>query len=263
MTTAAITCRPRLAVSGSKVNTKLVLADTDEPFRVTLPADGDTHAKVEGMRHPDAYVLGLEDTRVVVDAAMNNTIYTLSASAEFSEDDRTMNQILSILNLTDMTHTIQAVIESPYLNHHDKNWVFAGGIANVVYGWYPSIKIGAVDPTRATLRIHTTIPSPSSFESMRGSTNGVLFEDEWWFVTHAVTYRPGQRRKYLHRLVVLDSRLATVVRHSLPFMFEQSSDVEYCLGLFVDASGLTFGYSVRDRSSKMLEISWRDVDELF
>jgi hypothetical protein len=98
---------------------------------------------------------------------------------------------------------------------------------------------------------------------MRGSTNGVLYKNEWWFVTHAVIHRPGQLRKYLHQLVVLDRSMSAIVRHSLPFTFEKGSDVEYCLGLKVEDAGLVFGYSVRDRSSRILSVKWSNVGCLF
>lgn len=249
--------------AGNQVNTKLVRADSDEAFQVQLSPEIQAHAETNGLLHPDAYILGLEDTRVVRDYSKNDTIFTLSASAQYSEDGRTMNQVLSVLDLTEMTHTIHGVIKGPYGNRHDKNWVFAGGLDKVVYGWHPSIEIGAIDQAKGEFGIHTTIPSPLSFDGMRGSTNGVLYEGEWWFVTHAVIYRPGQRRKYLHRLVVLDGDLTTILRHSLPFTFEENSDVEYCLGLSVNAMGLRFGYSVRDRSSRILAVAWRDVGEFF
>lgn len=175
-----------------------------------------------------------------------------------------MSQVLGVLSLTDHTLTIQAVLEGPYPDRTDKNWVFAGGLDNVVYGWHPSIEIGAIDPERdVRLHLHTSIPSPASFHGMRGSSNGVRYREEWWFVTHAVIYRPGQMRKYLHRIVVLDKDLSAIVRYSLPFTFEEGSDIEYCLGLKVADAGMVFGYSVRDRSTKLMHVGWENVGYLF
>ena len=249
--------------AGERVSTKLVWADTDEAFEVRLSSEFQGHAGVDHLVHPEAYIQGLEDTRVVRDASHENTIFTLSASEQYSDDGRVMNQVLGILDLERKTHTIDNVIHGPHPERHDKNWVFAGGIDDVVYDWYPAINIGSINRTSATLNIHTTIPSPRSFDGMRGSTNGVLYQDEWWFVTHAVIYRAGRMRKYLHRLVVLDRDLKILRQYSLPFTFEAGSDVEYCLGFKVDDTGLTFGYSVRDRSSKVMRLDWRDVGSLF
>ena len=174
-----------------------------------------------------------------------------------------MSQVLGVLNVPQRTLTVHAVLEGPYPGRHDKNWVFAGGLDNVIYGWHPSIEIGAIDPDRdSRLHLHTSVSSPASFLGMRGSTNGVLYRGEWWFVTHTVIYRPGQMRKYLHRLVVLDHDLSAIVRHSQPFTFERGADVEYCLGLKVNVLGFVFGYSVRDRSTRILHAKWEDVGVL-
>lgn len=249
--------------AGERVSTKLVLADPEEPFEVMLSPAFKSRAAGDHLLHADAYILGLEDTRVCRDYARNGTVYTLSASQQYSKDGRIMNQVLAVLDLQAKQHIVQNVIQGPYPGRHDKNWIFAGGIDNVIYGWYPIIEVGAVDLKEAMLRIHTSIPSPASFEGMRGSTNGVLFQDEWWFVTHTVIYRPGQLRKYLHRLVVLDKDRKGIVRYSLPFTFEERADVEYCLGLRVETAGLTFGYSVRDRSSRVMSVGWMEVGGLF
>ena len=115
----------------------------------------------------------------------------------------------------------------------------------------------------ARLQIHTSIQSPPSFFGMRGSTNGVLYRDEWWFVTHAVVYRPGSDAQIPASTGGTDQSLSAIVRHSLPFTFEPGSDVEYCLGLKVDDAGLIFGYSVRNRSSRVLSAQWSKVGHLF
>jgi len=250
---------------GHKVMTRLISSATDEIFEMKVSdalLGTTTH---EALHHLDAYILGLEDTRAVVDSSRNNTIFTLSASQEYSLNAKVMSQVLGTLSLADHTLTIQAVLQGPYPDRHDKNWVFAGGLNHVVYGWYPSIEIGSINLEQqdARLHIHSAIPSPPSFHGMRGSTNGVLYKNEWWFVTHAVIYRQGQMRKYLHRLVVLNQNLSAIVRHSLPFTFEKGSDVEYCLGLKVEYAGLVFGYSVRDRSTRILNVQWSHAGCLF
>ncbi len=252
---------------GEKVNTRLMIQEPEEylsvewseRFRSTLSVpEGEA-----SFHHPDAYVLGLEDTRLVTDSHRAGTIYTLSASAEYSRDAGTMNQVLGILDMPAKTLWIQGVIRGPQENRHDKNWVFVGGLDHVVYDWYPAVQIGSIDVKALALELHTHILSPNTFRDMRGSTNGVLYNHEWWFVTHSVIYRPQQMRKYLHYLVVLNDDLTSISRYSLPFTFERGSDVEYCLGLKVDATALTFGYSVRDRSTRVMTVPWGDIGQLF
>jgi hypothetical protein len=98
---------------------------------------------------------------------------------------------------------------------------------------------------------------------MRGSTNGVLYQEQWWFVTHSFIYREGQMRKYLHHLIVLNQELSAIVQYSLPFTFEKGSGVEFCLGLKVQESGIVFGYSVREMSTRILSVNWTEIGLLF
>lgn len=133
----------------------------------------------------------------------NAPIYTLSNSWEYTRVSGHINQVLSILDPTTWTMTIQDVIKGPNPLHHDKNWVYVDSFQNIVYGWYSSIQIGAIDLVASELVVHTSIESPKSFSSMRGSTNGFMHEDEWWFVTHTVLHRPGQLPlQYFHQLRV-------------------------------------------------------------
>jgi hypothetical protein len=78
-----------------------------------------------------------------------------------------------------------------------------------------------------------------------------------------VKYRSGRRRIYTHRMVILNSEMSQILRYSLPFTFNSESDIEYCLGLKADNEGLTFGYSVRDKSSWTLQCSWGEIEQYF
>ncbi|KAM3569088.1 hypothetical protein VYU27_008807 [Nannochloropsis oceanica] len=249
-------------VSNDKIKTKMLVAETNEWISVTESPAFAVVAAQEKLHYPDVYETGLEDTRFLVHGK-NAPIYTLSCSFEYTRMSGRINQVLSILDPKTWTMTIQDVIRGPNPEHHEKNWVFADGLQNIVYGWYPSIQIGAIDLAASELVIHTSIKSPKSFSSMRGSTNGVLHENEWWFVTHAMLDRPGQLRYYSHRIVVLDEHLKSITRYSLPFTFEQDADTEYCLGFKADDAGVTFGYSVRDRTSRTLHVDWSEVLLLF
>jgi hypothetical protein len=168
---------------------------------------------------------------------------------EYTRNEQHMNQVLGILDPKDWTLTIQNVIKGPSGERTDKNWAFVGGIDRVVHEWYPSIKIGHIDLDEGELVIDRSIPAPPSYLNMRGSTPGVLYNDEWWFVTHMIKHRSGERRVYTHRIVVLNLDLSIVTRHTLPFTFNADADIEYCLGFRVVSDGLMFGYSVRDHSS--------------
>ena len=249
-----------------QVKTKLLVAETGGWVTVTESPSFAAVASTETLHYPEAYVLGLEDTRFLVAEAAEEgraIIYTLSSSREYSRSLEQVNQVLGILDTKSWTMRIVDIIKGPRMDRHEKNWVFVDGVHNIIYDWYPSIQIGAIDLNQSALNIHTTIASPHSFSEMRGSTNGILYREEWWFVTHSVVHRSGQLRQYNHRLVVLDRHLGFIARYTMPFTFERNADVEYCLGLHVTDMGLTFGYSVQDRSSRILRTRWEEIEQLF
>ena len=250
--------------NGDHVRTRLLSVTTDEEFEIDLSETFKDLAIRDGLHQADAHRLGLENTRAIVDFARNNTIFTLSASQEYSRSPGVVSQVLGTLSLTERKIQVEAVLKGPYADRHDKNWIFAGGLDNIVYGWHPSIEIGALNPLNDTrLHLHTSIPSPKSFGGMHGSTNGILYQEQWWFVTHSYIYREGQMCKYLHHLIVLNHDLSAIVRYSLPFSFEEGSDIEFCLGLKVEDSGIVFGYSVREKSTKILSVKWTEIGRLF
>jgi glycosyltransferase involved in cell wall biosynthesis len=201
---------------------------------------------------PSASILGLEDTRIV---RHDGCLYTLSASTEYARFPGLISQVLGKLDVDRGIHTLVAVLDSPLQKPWEKNWVVAGSLDRVIYRWYPSIWVGRIDVASQTL-VHThSIPSPPSFLGMRGSTNGVFYDNLWWFVTHTTIYDRGPVRKYMHRLVAMDKDLCHVEFASSPFVFEPVADVEYCLGFRVLPDGTaTFAYSVRDRLPRELQI---------
>lgn len=207
--------------------------------------------------HPHVQVRGLEDTRVVGDAG-DGAFYTLSASCEYGRSPEAISQVVGRLDLGAGEHTVLAAIASPFDSPCEKNWVAAGSLERVVYRWYPDIWVGRVDLASETLQHTHSIASPGSFLGMRGSTNGVLFRGRWWFVTHTVVgTTAASPRRYAHRLVALNEALTEVAAVSKPFVFEPGADTEYCLGLRIVADNggtACFGYSVRDRLPRTLEI---------
>ncbi|KAM3570130.1 hypothetical protein VYU27_007791 [Nannochloropsis oceanica] len=197
---------------GDHGRSRLLSAATDKDFEIVLSETFEDRVVRDGLHHDDAYILGLEDTRAVVDVKCNNTIFTLSASQEYSRSPGVISQVLGTLNLEERKIQVEAVLEGP---------------------------------------------------GMRGSTNGVLYREQWWFVTHSHIYREGQMRKYLHYLVVLNQELSAIVRYSLPFSFEEGSDIEFCLGLKVEESGIVFGYSAKEKSTKIMRIHWPEMGRMF
>ena len=125
-----------------------------------------------------------------------------------------------------------------------------------VYEWYP-LKIGTlVDEATHVIDFHTTIDTPHSFKFLRGSTNGVVYQQEIWFMVHGVG-KIGYT--YYHKIVVLDAQTLHVRRHSYPFKLE-GLHTEFCLGLDVDekTKTMTIAYSILDGTSVLRRIAlWK------
>jgi glycosyltransferase involved in cell wall biosynthesis len=142
-----------------------------------------------------------------------------------------------------LTPTICA---SPENNECEKNWCYVAddGVLKIIYKWSP-ITIGCLVGDR--LKIDTrNYETPAFFKHLRGSTNGIPYGNEIWFMTHMVEY--STPRVYYHCIIILDRATLKYKRHSILFKFEKTQ-IEYCLGLVVEDKRLIFGYSKMDRET--------------
>ena len=140
-------------------------------------------------------------------------------------------------------------------NQHtvEKNWVMFAYPEDpvpiyMVYNWYPLV-IGKVNGD--TFDITNTIQTPYLFKYIRGSTSGVLVDDEIWFLCHVVSYE--DRRYYYHIMIMLDQKTLQLRRTSKMFTFEKEK-VEYCLGMDVKGDEVRLGISIMDRQTKYMSV---------
>ena len=145
-------------------------------------------------------------------------------------------------------------------NDIEKNWVlFTDDKLKCIYNWYPLIIGDIVDNTFLTTH---TIETPHFFKYVRGSTNGVVIDNEIWFISHIVSYE--DRRYYYHLFIVLDPTTFSVKRYTKLFTFEKEK-VEYTLGFvyYKSTDEFLIGYSTMDKTTKFMNISRSSVDKLF
>jgi hypothetical protein len=80
----------------------------------------------------------------------------------------------------------------------EKNWVlfhdFEKG-EKCVYEWSP-LTIGNIDVNGKFESTSTDSEVPYFFKSLRGSTNGIIIDNEIWFISHIVSYEDRRRRMY-------------------------------------------------------------------
>jgi hypothetical protein len=125
-----------------------------------------------------------------------------------------------------------------------------------VYTWWPLV-IGDLS-NQSFVETHRYASAPSCLKHVRGSTNGVLIDDEIWFLCHTVSYE--NRRYYYHLWVILDSGNYGVKRLS-PFFTFEGEKVEYALGLMYekDTDELIVGYSVLDKTTQFLVLDKKSL----
>jgi tetratricopeptide (TPR) repeat protein len=150
----------------------------------------------------------------------------------------------------------------------EKNWVLFSDNAklNVIYKWYP-LTIGEYtnnddgENSTITFTETNTIQTPEIFRWFRGSTNGVVMDDEIWFMVHLVS--DETRRYYYHVFVILDRNTYAVKRYTVPFSFEKEK-IEYTLGFVYMKENDQFliGYSTNDCTTKYMVVPKKNITML-
>ena len=166
-----------------------------------------------------------------------------------------------------------SVVETQWNKGCEKNWVFFDE-DRVIYSWFP-LTIGKIidKQTQDTdtdknqdqnqgkndneiggdsvakkpswfLELLEEKQMPNFFRHVRGSTHGCEFQNEIWFLCHAVEY--SQPREYYHFFAVFDKATMNIKRWSHLFKFE-GEKIEYALGLIVECDRIIVSYSKWDR----------------
>ena len=140
--------------------------------------------------------------------------------------------------------------QSPLGRSCEKNWCYfhdAAGELRVMYDWSPLTVGKVVDGQLEILTMNKSVPP--FFRDVRGSTHGMRFGGELWFLCHIANYTTP--RTYYHLLVVLDGTTLELKRHSILFKFADES-IEYALGLIVECERILISFSRFDRTSAVL-----------
>ena len=146
----------------------------------------------------------------------------------------------------------------------EKNWVICCKEEKLfyIYEWFPLTicQIDKVSNDVTDLKIiHKNSQLPELFKFLRGSTNGVVIDGEYWFICHLV--HETNLRYYYHVFVVLDLDF-NFIKMSSMFTFE-NKHIEYCLGLQFRDDKFLLGYSTMDRTSRFIQVDKSEINELF
>jgi tetratricopeptide (TPR) repeat protein len=224
-------------------------------------------------RDYDDLYIGMEDVRIMPYRGKLN----FNANRGLGPTSGTMVIEHGQINLKSRS-TLSHLVEIDGQHSIEKNWVLFENLdkeckeLKTIYGWYP-LRIGAIkdhpdskidekkNPVKKMAITHE-YPTPNFFRWVRGSTNGLLIDNEIWFICHLVSYE--DRRYYYHLFVTLDSKTMELKRYSRLFTFEREK-VEYTLGIVFmkESQEFLIGYSVLDRETKYVAVSKSEIEGLF
>jgi len=153
------------------------------------------------------------------------------------------------------------IMSSPLNIENEKNWVLFEHQKKLkcIYNWYPII-IGDLDMNYGNFVKTHSINTPVLFTVVRGSTNGVIVDNEIWFLCHIVSYE--NMRYYYHILVCLNKNTLELKRFSNLFTFSKEK-VEYTLGFIqVNPREFMIGYSLMDKKTEFMLVKKSDLDKI-
>jgi hypothetical protein len=209
----------------------------------------------------DNYYIGLEDIRYQRLVDENNIVtYTYNANRCTKEGNIKVEH-----GTIDMNNKIKKCLNSQILTKEgerkiEKNWVLfeKNGTEYCIYEWSP-LTIGNIN-TNGNLEIsHKNSNVPSFFKDLRGSSNGIVINDEIWFICHLVSYE--KRRYYYHIVVVLDINTFALKSYTDLWTFEKNP-VEYTLSMLYVQNKFLIGYSIMDKETKYTTISKHIFDNM-
>jgi len=186
---------------------------------------------------------GIEDVRIFnysdklyyIGSTLNETTNTIAiTSNEYS------------LNADETRYEMNKKIIIPSFyndNRIEKNWCFFEYKQKMcfVYKWYP-VTICQIDYNNNKLNLlECKVIKNNFFKNVRGSTSGVLFNNEIWFLLHK-----SINNDYLHFFAVFDIDM-NLVRYSHLFKFNKCK-IEYCIGFIIENDRTILSFSSLDTS---------------
>ena len=198
----------------------------------------------------DRSCLGLEDVRLF---AKDDRVHYTATTMEYSYNDA-IRIVTGEYDMEQNECINNTCLVPPTETSCEKNWIVMND--HIIYNWHP-LQVGAV--TGNQLHITFTKPTPLIFNRYRGSTHGIEYQNEYWFVTHGIM--DCFPRKYFHQLVILDKEF-NLKRYTVPFYFDTFA-VEYCIGFLILEDVLTFTASRNDSNPIFIQVPMKSMDSFF
>jgi len=187
-------------------------------------------------------VLGIEDIRLFLKQDSETPVFLSSF-----QHKQNINIGYGMYNVNNNMLQINKIQPSFCNNTCEKNWTFFNykNDTHIIYDWYP-IQICKINHETNMLNvIETNSNIPNIFKNIRGSTSGVKYNNEYWFLVHMVSYESP--RWYYNMFCVFDLNMK-LLKYSPPFKLQEQC-IEYVLGLIVEKKTIILSYSVLDNTS--------------
>jgi hypothetical protein len=126
----------------------------------------------------------------------------------------------------------------------EKNWVYfidKNNELKIIYKWFP---LQICEIKNNNLYLVSSINLPKYFENARGSTCGVKYNGNNWFIVHL-----NENGNYYHFFAIFDTNM-NLIKYSQKFKFE-GYIIEFCIGLQFKNNNIIICYSLNDTISKM------------
>ena len=183
----------------------------------------------------DNYIIGIEDIKPFKNF-FNEIVFLGSSQHDYDSIGMNYGKYNDINNSNK--------IKPDFITHNrEKNWTFIPNERNeIVYKWCP---LTICNLNESVLKIDRLVDTPNIFKLVRGSSNGFLYKDEIWFITHFVS---DEKCRYYYQLFVVFDINMNLQRYSPPFNFSDKP-IEFCLSIIVNDDQVIIPYSVNDGSA--------------
>lgn len=235
--------------SGPNIKTRNAYVSLNERLEAISPL---TYMKdtLSDLPSHDRSCLGLEDVRLF---AKDDRVHYTATTMEYSYNDA-IRIVTGEYDMVQNECINNTCLVPPTETSCEKNWIVMND--DIIYNWHP-LQVGVVKGNQ--LHITFTKPTPPIFNRYRGSTHGIEYHNEYWFVTHGIM--DCFPRKYFHQLVVLDTEF-NLIRYTVPFYFDTFA-VEYCIGFLIVNDVLTFTASRNDSNPIFIQVPMKSMDSYF